>query len=688
MRRIVGCLLLAAAALTAQTAQELFQQGLVKERSEGKLNDAIQLYQKAAESAGKDRALAAKALLQAGECYQKLGNSEARKLFERVVNDYTDQKPAVATARARLDTLAPAPRPGGMSTRQVWADALDNEGAPSPDGRYLSFVDWVTGDLAIRDLAAGKNRRLTNKGPWDSSDEFALFSVFSPDGKQLAYAWFNGERENAWDIRTVSIVDGALTSKPRVLYAGKDFEYVIPADWSKDGKSILALFSSRDLTHKIGLISVADGSTKILKTLDWRTPSKLSLSPDGRYIAYDFPPREDFPQRDIYVLATDGSRESTVVEHPANDTAPIWTPDGGKLLFTSTRSGSAGEWIVALSGGKAQGAPDLVKSDIGQMEPMGFTRAGALYYSVHLGDSDVYTAQLQPASGEPITPVKRLTERFTGLNRGADWSPDGRLLAYVSTRSFSIREPGATVICVRTLDSGEQRELRPELSYFQNLRWAPDGKSITTWGSDRKGRKGIYQVDAQTGHVTPLVSDADDPRNMVWSPDGKFLYYAYFRDGRVVRRDIATGQVQVVLPPGRAARRFTLSPDGSQIAMFIAHPETKSQAIVVMPASGGAPRQIYPPAVAPDAPLPQFNMLEWTPDGKHLLLARAQSSGTELWKLPAQGGIPEMFTSLPMSNVRDIRFKADGRQISFNAGGSKADIWEMDGFLPTISAKK
>jgi Tol biopolymer transport system component len=686
MKRIVGCLLLAAAALTAQTAQELFQQALVKERSEGKLNDAIQLYQRAAESAGKDRALAARALLQAGECYQKLGNSEARKLFERVLRDYNDQKPAVATARARLDTLASAPRPAGMSTRQVWADALDNEGAPSPDGRYLSFVDWETGDLAVRDLAAGKNRRLTNKGPWESSEEFALFSVFSPDGKQLAYTWYNGERENAWDIRTVSVADGAQTSKPRVLYAGKDFEYIIPADWSRDGKSILALFSSRDLTHKIGLIAVADGSTKILKTLDWRTPSKLSLSPDGRHVAYDFPPREDSLQRDIYVLATDGSRESAVVEHPANDTAPIWTPDGGKLLFTSTRSGSPGEWIVSVSEGKAQHAPDVLQADIGHMRPMAFTRSGSLFYDVHMGDGDVYTAELDPASGKLRTPVKRVTERYTGLNRGADWSPDGRRLAYVSTRSFSIREPGTTVICVRAFDTGEQRELRPELSYFQVLFWAPDGKSLTTWGSDRKGRKGIFQIDAQTGHVTPLVSNGDDPRYAMWSPDGKFLYYAYQSSGRFVRRDIASGDETELIPPGRGKRRFVLSPDGSQIAMFIVHPESKSQAVAVMPSAGGAPREIY--SIGPSGDGPLFNVLEWTPDGKHLIFARGQSSGTQLWKLPAEGGQPERFTALPISSVVNVRFNVDGRQISFNAGGGKTDIWEMDGFLPAISAKK
>src|SRR5215831_16954085 len=100
MKRILGCLLLLAAVLTAETAQELYQKGLVKERSEGNLKEAIQLYERAAGVAGKDRALAAKALVEAGECYRKLGDAESRKLFERVVREYGDQKESVAIARA------------------------------------------------------------------------------------------------------------------------------------------------------------------------------------------------------------------------------------------------------------------------------------------------------------------------------------------------------------------------------------------------------------------------------------------------------------------------------------------------------------------------------------------------------------------------------------------------------------
>ena len=40
----------------------------------------------------------------------------------------------------------------GIVTRQVWAPALDMMGTPSPDGRYLSYVNWTKGNLAVHDL--------------------------------------------------------------------------------------------------------------------------------------------------------------------------------------------------------------------------------------------------------------------------------------------------------------------------------------------------------------------------------------------------------------------------------------------------------------------------------------------------------------------------------------------------------
>ena len=101
-----------------------------------------------------------------------------------------------------------------------------------------------------------------------------------------------------------------------------------------------------------------DGSARNIKTLGWSHPSKLCLSPDGRWIVYDSPQKEGAPERDIFLVSADGSREMPLVKHPADDLVLGWTPDGKKVLFASDRTGATmSVWAVEVSDGKPQGSP-------------------------------------------------------------------------------------------------------------------------------------------------------------------------------------------------------------------------------------------------------------------------------------------------------------------------------------------
>src|SRR5713226_9744000 len=165
-------------------AEVLMQAAHQKQLVEGQLEEAIQLYNSILAKYSGNRAVAAKALVQMGQCYEKLGNTEARKAYEHVLRDYADQNEAAAQARARLAVLSGdvASRSSEMVTRRVWAGSDVEAGVSlSPDGRYLSYADWETGDLALRDLVTGKTRRLTNEG--SSVDDIRL-SAISPDGKE------------------------------------------------------------------------------------------------------------------------------------------------------------------------------------------------------------------------------------------------------------------------------------------------------------------------------------------------------------------------------------------------------------------------------------------------------------------------------------------------------------------------
>src|SRR6266851_1181746 len=87
-------------------AEVLLQAAHQKQLVEGQLEEAIQLYKRIVQEHSGNRAVAAKALLEMGQCYEKLGNTEARKAYERVLREYGDQNEAAAQARARLAAIS------------------------------------------------------------------------------------------------------------------------------------------------------------------------------------------------------------------------------------------------------------------------------------------------------------------------------------------------------------------------------------------------------------------------------------------------------------------------------------------------------------------------------------------------------------------------------------------------------
>ncbi len=417
--------------MAAESGYDLFQKALVLERTEGKLAEAIKAYKQIAEKYAGDRKLAAKALMQMAQCYERLGQADARKTYEQLLRQYSDQNELAAEARTRLSALE---RPGGLSyppditLRKVWESRGEFDGSPSPDGRYFSFHDWETGDLAVRDLATGQNRRLTNKGASKDSSEFAEGSVISGDGRQIAYAWHN--KEKYYELRVIG-VDG---SNPRTVYRDKEFgHWLEPWQWTADGKQILTALWRRDPDEsRIALIPAAGGPERILPTRA-KSPWDPSLSPDGRFLVYDSPTREGVGVSgyEIFVLSLEGGQEAPLVRLPYGGWYPFWMPDGKKVLFISDRTGAKGFWAIDVVEGKPEGIPRLLKDGVGRGgRPNGFTRRGAFYYSTNTSIADVYITELDSAEGKMMRQPVPAAPRLVGSNSAPSWSPDGRRLAY------------------------------------------------------------------------------------------------------------------------------------------------------------------------------------------------------------------------------------------------------------------
>src|SRR5215470_1086945 len=536
--KVTAIVLLLVLGVTLASAQEsgydLYQKALVKERALGDVEEAIHLYQRVTKEFGSNHALAAKAQYRLGLLYDRLGrHAEAQRAFNAVVSQYPDQTDLVREARAKLVTASARPSnstsekskvPSTMGVRRVWeGKGVDVMGSPSPDGTLLSFVDWETGDLAVRELNNDKSRRLTDKGSWAKSVEFAEDSVISPDGKQIAYTWF--DKDYLFDLRLIG-TDG---SNARVLYRDNKIDWIHAYEWTKDGKLVLVYIAYQDLTSQIGLISVADGRLRVIKTLDlWRAPGRMSISPDEQYIVFDARQKQGAPEHDLYLLAVSDGRETPLITHPAHDEVFGWTPDGKRILFASDRTGVNSLWSVRVAAGKALQTPELIKPDLGRSLAMGFARDGSLYLGMVSTMRNIYLATLDPTTGAVSSSPKELTTRYVGSNTGGAWSLDGKSLAYVSTRGVSQRSQ-TRVLVIRSVETDVEREITPALSFFRPPKWSPDSRSFIVSGTNTKGVGGIYRIDAQTGESTPVVQIAQGSDNRLMqvtcSGDGRSIYY-------------------------------------------------------------------------------------------------------------------------------------------------------------------
>jgi Tol biopolymer transport system component len=665
-------------------AEVALQAAIKTETVDGNLKGAIEQYKKITAQPGAGRATIATALLRMGQCYEKLGDAdtqEARKAYEQVVREYADQAAVAAEARTKLAALAGAAGAAGGSTmavRRVWAGPeADAMGQVSPDGRFVSFTDWETGDLAIHDLATGQNRRITDKGTWAASQEFADLSVPSPDSKHVAYSWYNSD--GSYDLRIIGL-DG---SRPRVLRAAGDGVVGLdPMAWSPDGRHLLAEFLKTDGTHDMMLVAVGDSSTRLIKATGKDPSPSAVFSPDGRYIAWA-------AKEGLSLLELQTGRESPLVPDPTQHRVLGWTPDGKHLLFSSDRSGSTDVWLTAVADGKGAGEPELVKKGFNG-QPLGFTRAGAFYYAVSNIVRDVHIAELDPASGSVVSPPQPVSRRWVGITRNPDWSPDGRFLAYVRDPT-----PNDSVIVIRSTSTGEERELQVGKTRIGlGLRWAPDGNAIVVPGFEPGKGWSMLRVDVQTGQATSLMplplAGGGLPRFDL-SPDGRTIFYVNTPDPpnanrlQLLARDLQSArETEVIQKPG--LYWVSVSPDGRRLV--IGAQEDQSLVLRVMPATGGEAREL----VRIGAKEANYRVWpSWTPDGRYVLFVKGlygrATRNVQVWRVAAEGGEPQRL-GLTVDDLWWLRLHPDGRRVAIGTWTGNIEVWVMENFLPAPKVVK
>ena len=196
--------------LPAQTVEQLYQKGLVKEEGEGALQDAIDLYNQVADNSSASISLRAKALLHVGMCYEKLGTQGAVKAYQRLVSSFPLQKNEVAIARERLSQLILLTEnvpeiPLKPNFTKIKMQGSPGNGMLSPDGGKIAFIS--EGDVWIVPVSGGVNpyitgepKRLTkNIGALDMSNSFC----WSGNGKWIA---FNAELRQMSSTTSIYVI--------------------------------------------------------------------------------------------------------------------------------------------------------------------------------------------------------------------------------------------------------------------------------------------------------------------------------------------------------------------------------------------------------------------------------------------------------------------------------------------------
>ena len=191
-----------------------------------------------------------------------------------------------------------------------WAPRL------SPDGQRVAYVtmgrDWRGW---IYDLHRGTATQLTNEGKTD-------YPVWSPDGKRVAFKWWDSGEPNIYWQRT----DG---SSARERLTTSEFHQV-PCSFSPDASTLAFVELRPDKGSKIYLLDL--NSRRVTLLLNSRDDESFpEFSPDGHWLAYV---SNESDRNEVYVRPFPKLDAKTQVSSEGG-TEPAWSRDGKQLFFRS-----------------------------------------------------------------------------------------------------------------------------------------------------------------------------------------------------------------------------------------------------------------------------------------------------------------------------------------------------------------
>jgi serine/threonine-protein kinase len=400
---------------------------------------------------------------------------------------------------------------GGVPERIAAPDTKTGEQdyvspAVLPDGSTVLFV--------VRSASGGNSRlviaaRSLSSGQQKTLVEGAVHPIYAPGG-YILYVQGSVLTANRFDANRVALIGPAVPLVNGIITKGNYANVGLSSD---------------------GTLTYIPGSTiNYVSRFIWRGrdgrliggagPEKLEypryprLSPDGRKLVATVGPAQE---GHVWVFDVTGAAQPYKVTFNAHNTLPVWSPDGSRVGFVSTRDGPSRNMFVVPADGSIVEPVHLVKSDKDKTS-LTWSRDGWLVYN-ELGDSTRTDLWKQPAGGGKAEPWVQTP--FAEYN--AMFSPDGKWVAYVTDAT------GSDEVWVRPFP-GPGSPVRVSIAGGHDATWSHDGKELFY-------QEGSKLMVAALASTSPLQLNApkllfeggfiawepNTPRSFDVAADGRFL---------------------------------------------------------------------------------------------------------------------------------------------------------------------
>ena len=397
-----------------------------------------------------------------------------------------------------------------------------------------------------------------------------------------------------------------------------------------------------------------------------------ALSPDGSEIAFA-------SGGDIWTVPAAGGEARLLLSDPATESRPLYSPDGKRLAFISTRTGNGDIYLLTFATGQLA----RLTFDDGLDQLDGWSRDGKwLYFSSTSRDISGMNDIFRVAIGGG-TPMAVSADRYVNEYWAAP-APDGRTLAFTARGVSSsqwwrkghshldesdvwLRHDGARPSYERVTGGGSKTGWPM---------WSADGRTLY-YVSDRSGAQNVW--------VQPIGGAA---RQLTKFTDGRVLWPDISADGRTIAferglglwlLDIGSGRAREVpvslrgAPAGpgvehlaltRRFREMALSPDGKKVA-FVAHGEIFAASAKD---GGDAARVTVTPGDEAQA--------AWSPDSRRLAYVSDRDGTTHIYLYDFASRHESRLTSDSASDVTP-RWSPDGGRIAFLRGGRELRVVDV-----------